>query len=326
MPRDLRDEGTEDQRRQLSRLGSRFLLQVARIVAVSVDRELVTALVAMAVARANLRAVYADPDLALRYAGVSDIPPDSVRRPVSVYAVAKTLRLPYETTRRHVRKLEAVGVCVAVEGGVIVPAALAEGPELLSALEAGWAAVNALVADAQAVGLSGRADAVVLSEDVVRYAQRLSLSFFLDGLDLMGRVLDMEPLSVLIMRYVGFANIEHLVADPVLGPRYAGVEEVPPDDLRRPVSVYAVGKALLIPYETVRRHATKLVKLDLMERRPDGGLVAPARVITSPAIVAGMVEFADLTQGFLDRLAAIGLPPAPELDPGVAQAAATSPV
>lgn len=48
--------------------------------------------------------------------------PDAARRPVSVYALSKRLRMPYETTRRHVQGLVGKGLCVRVgRQGVIVP-------------------------------------------------------------------------------------------------------------------------------------------------------------------------------------------------------------
>jgi DeoR/GlpR family transcriptional regulator of sugar metabolism len=52
------------------------------------------------------------------------MPPDEVRRPISVLAVANSLGLPYETVRRYVTKLIRLGRCGRVKGGII---ALASG-------------------------------------------------------------------------------------------------------------------------------------------------------------------------------------------------------
>ena len=324
MPQDLREKTSADHQRQLSRLGARLLLRAARIVATTIDRDLITALVAMGIVRANLSMVLADPELAARYAAVDTIPPDSLRRPVSMYAVAKSTGIPYETVRRHVRRLQADGLCVSVEGGIIIPTSTIQGPGYHRALVETWEALNAFVTDAATVGLVGHPAARIEVTDARRQALRLMMNFFLDSLDQMARTLGMETLSVLIGRYVSNANVRHLIENTELGRQYASLDAVPPDELRRPVSVYAAAKALLIPYETVRRHAKLLVEKGLLERRADGGMIMPARVVQRPEFVTSLSEFADLTQEFLDRLAEIGLPPAPVAEED--QAAATSPV
>ncbi|WP_422002080.1 hypothetical protein [Reyranella sp.] len=65
-------------------------------------------------------------------AGTRGLLQDKSRLPVNVMAIAQSLRLPYETVRRHAQALLKEGLCVRVgKGGLIVPAAthrrLAEG-------------------------------------------------------------------------------------------------------------------------------------------------------------------------------------------------------
>lgn len=65
-------------------------------------------------------------------AGTRGLLPDKSRLPVNVMAIAQSLRLPYETVRRHAQALLEEGLCVRVgKGGLVVPAAthrrLAEG-------------------------------------------------------------------------------------------------------------------------------------------------------------------------------------------------------
>lgn len=326
MPVQPRDPASADRQRQLSRLGARFLLHAARIVAMTIDRDLITALVALGTVRANLAPIFADPELSARYAAAGAIPPDSLRRPVSIYAVAKSTGIPYETVRRHVRKLQGDGLCLAVDGGIILPAATIGGAGYQRALIETWEALLQFVIDAAATGLHGCSELRMDVPDTRREALRQTMSFFLDALEQSARALNLETLSVLVLRYVANANIVHLITDLELGRQYASLDTVPPDELRRPVSVYAVSKALLIPYETVRRHAKLLVEHGYIERRPDGGMIMPARVLSRPEFVNGTSEFADLTQSFLDRLAEIGLPPRVEAAEVSDQAAATSPV
>jgi hypothetical protein len=46
---------------------------------------------------------------------------ENAKRPVSALRLASRLCLPRETVRRHVRKLETLGICQPVRGGVIIP-------------------------------------------------------------------------------------------------------------------------------------------------------------------------------------------------------------
>lgn len=57
--------------------------------------------------------------------------PDEERRPVSAYRLAQDLRAPYETVRRHVRRLVDQGLLVdAADGGVYAPARNHLRPEI----------------------------------------------------------------------------------------------------------------------------------------------------------------------------------------------------
>lgn len=56
---------------------------------------------------------------------VPDVLPDDVRQPVSVLAISNSLRLPYETVRRHVLGLQKEGICQRVGAqGLVVPQAV----------------------------------------------------------------------------------------------------------------------------------------------------------------------------------------------------------
>lgn len=61
-------------------------------------------------------------------AGIRAVLPDSDRQPVSVLAISRSLRLPYETVRRHADALVQAGICVRVgRNGLRVPARFIEG-------------------------------------------------------------------------------------------------------------------------------------------------------------------------------------------------------
>ncbi|MBL6853638.1 MAG: hypothetical protein ISS15_18935 [Alphaproteobacteria bacterium] len=58
----------------------------------------------------------------LKYGALTELPPDDARRPVTVHAVATSLRVPYETVRRYANKMVKNGSAVRVGNkGLIVP-------------------------------------------------------------------------------------------------------------------------------------------------------------------------------------------------------------
>lgn len=302
-----------DQRRQLFRLAGQHFLNTARLIAVAVDRDLVTALTFLSIARANLRDLTLDRERALSYGAIDAIPPDSERVPVSVYAVAKELGLPYETVRRHALKLRKGGVCQAVDGGLIVPNNALARPETLAAVVSYWQGTQDFVNAAARAGIVPPPPAEPPAGDVSRQVMRLGVHNFLEVLLTMARTIQGDPLDAMVMRAISMFNVNNVTVDPGLAATYASLAAPPPDDSQRqPISVYAVAKSLMLPYETTRRHVQRLIDMGLAAK-VSGGLLVPTAVVARPDIAAGMRESADLSMAFLTRLAELGVGPSPDL-------------
>ena len=112
-----------DVRRAAVRHGWEHVLQCIGIAASMTGGDLIHGIILVAIIHANtapLRLSNGDQD----YDAGPNLPEDSLRTPVSVYAVAKQLGLPYETVRRHVARLIDEGRCIKAgpRSGVIVPA------------------------------------------------------------------------------------------------------------------------------------------------------------------------------------------------------------
>jgi hypothetical protein len=86
-------------------------------------------------------------------AGPDAVLPDEMRKPVNITQLAKSLGMPFETVRKQVHKLIDAGVCVRVEGGLIVPRTANQRPEVARAVFANLKIVRQLVRDLRAVGL-----------------------------------------------------------------------------------------------------------------------------------------------------------------------------
>ncbi|MEH3035739.1 MAG: ArsR family transcriptional regulator [Sphingomonas adhaesiva] len=108
-----------------------FALRVLETFTTNYDGFLPGGIVAAIVA-ANVRAITADPGLAARYGTDDSPPPDDLRKPVSVRALAQELDIPFETVRRRVAALEEAGVVLRGARGVIVPGRMLRTPEHLA--------------------------------------------------------------------------------------------------------------------------------------------------------------------------------------------------
>ena len=116
----------KDRTRAALRIGSDYFMRSLLLVGELHNGELLTGMVSLAIIQANV--AHLDAAAPGEFAGLDALPPDSARRPASVFAVSASLGLPYETTRRHVAKLVAAGLCRRVKGGVVVPAATLSSP------------------------------------------------------------------------------------------------------------------------------------------------------------------------------------------------------
>ena len=96
-----------------------FLLDV--LASIDHQSDLLDRILLVVIAQANLQAIASDHTLQLRYATLEAPPPDELRRPVSISAVATIIGIPFETARRRVRRLVDAGACELSNGGVRLP-------------------------------------------------------------------------------------------------------------------------------------------------------------------------------------------------------------
>ncbi|HKR86707.1 MAG TPA: hypothetical protein VJS38_00885, partial [Phenylobacterium sp.] len=169
--------------RQLAFLGFNFVLDLAGDGIPGLKP--LEALLVMAVNQANIAPLTRDPALRARHGALEAPAPDEIRRPVSVRAVAASMRMPYETARRNIRALEGKGVCVTTEAGVVVPAAFLLTPDYFEAARQGHERLLMLYRVLCAHGLLEPLPAPNYdeSEPPVRGAVRLMSDFLLRSAD-----------------------------------------------------------------------------------------------------------------------------------------------
>lgn len=135
------------------RLSTDYFLRSAQLMSSHANGGLLTAVILRAIVAANTGHLDDDPETSARYASLDSVPPDELRRPVSVLSLSQSLGLPFETTRRHVNKLTQAGFCKRVAGGVVTPAATMRGPAEDQALLANMANLGRLFRALKRVGV-----------------------------------------------------------------------------------------------------------------------------------------------------------------------------
>ncbi|CAN5685870.1 hypothetical protein BH10PSE5_BH10PSE5_23120 [soil metagenome] len=307
---------TADRRRLLSRLAGDYHVQTARRAALSMSRDIVTDMTILAITRANVREITASSEpVAHTYDGVAGVPADGLRIPVSVYAVAKDLGLPYENIRRRVKKLLDAGVCITIDGGVVIPGATVVRQSNLDLITETQIATEKFVAEAGRFGVTAAQHYRPPTADLPKQIIRLAMNYFLDATCHSAKVMDLDIIAVLVLRAINMANVSHVTHDPALADAYAGLDKALPDGERQAVSVYSISRLLVLPYETARRAVLRLEQRGLV-RKDRGGLTVPLEVVNRPDVVAGILHLVALTETFLADLARAGVAYRPSLAPG----------
>jgi DNA-binding Lrp family transcriptional regulator len=235
-------------------------------------------LIFVAIVQANVSHLDRDQDLQRAYSAYDHPPPDELRRPVSVSAISRSLRLPYETTRRRVQHLAERGDCVVTERGVVAPYAALLSPSHLALLQATYRNVQALYLKLRALGVlrDPPARAVTLAGPApLRAVARISADYVLRIVEILTQHVG-DLVRGLILLDILRANTEHL-SDLDFGPDAATFVS---DARRRPVTVIMLARRLNIPVETVRRHVRRLSADGRCSRR-DGGLIISAEALAA---------------------------------------------
>jgi len=288
-----------DVRRHVVRLSGDQLLKTARLVAEAVDADMVTASIFLAISRANTVEIARESHRTAAYSALEDIPPDDLRIPVSVYAVAREMSVPYETARRHVAKLCKAGLCAKTGDGLVIPREIYLRPALLKATVQNWRQALEFLADLAAVGVEASNPSPPREGvDVRRQILRLTTNMFLEAVEILMARIGLDLIHTLLYITVIQANVRHISEDPDVAANYSGLRDIPPDDERRPVSVYAVAREMGLPYETARRHIRQMTDAGLLARDRNGGVWAPAALHSQADWVAG----AEVSWGQVKRL------------------------
>lgn len=263
---------------EIARASLGFIRDIVRIT--RGDRHFLDALIFTVALDANMTPVTRDRSLLAAYGGAETSTPDELRRPVSINAVAMSLRLPLETVRRRFLNMARAGLCVIGPQGVIIPREAVTSPVYLAEQRARFDRTRDFYQAMKAAGaLPDRIAAEVSpaeGEPLVRAANWAVSEYALrvcgDLIGLTGSVI-----SSLVLLDLVLANIEQL--PPSAMPEWGR----DPERLGRPVRIGALAGPLRLSGETIRRHLLALETLGFC-RRKSGGLVAVAPHSAGPLL------------------------------------------
>ena len=297
----------------VTRLSSEYLLRVLQLFVDSFG-DFRSGIIAQTVISANTAHLDTRSGGGWRYAGIDETAPDALRRPVSIARLADASGLPFETTRRIVMRLIEAGMCTRREGGVIVPVASLQRPELIRAAITHVGYVRRFVRDLQALGLVQHApfgwtqigdEAPARDRTVARVVFRVSAEYCLRALRLLVDTYG-DLRDGVIAQTIVAANTAHLDARGGEGWRYASVDQALPDDVRKPISITRLAESLGLPFESTRRHVRRLTDAGVC-LRVEGGLIVPQAVLAAPqAAQSALVNVASVRR-FVRDLAVASL-------------------
>jgi len=279
---------------------SRFALDLLQFVAV--DQPLIDRIILMAITQANVQPIMFLPELQRTYATLQALPPEEVRRPVSINALSAMLRIPFETARRHVHLLIAKGVCELVADGARVPASAIGHAEISSGLAAIYELAKAMYAYLhQCDCFIATQSAAALDIDVppIRAVVRLSLDHALRAIEGATSLTD-DLADALLLLTVWLENIDHGEV-PASSGRW-----LLSDAHRLPITAAKLAGKLGISESTVHRRLKKGVRKGWCRISPRGAVI-PADFLACQKFVRAMsVNHSNLLRLF-NQLSRLGV-------------------
>jgi hypothetical protein len=258
-----------------------------------------------------------------RYADLDHIPPDSLRRPVSITGLAASLGSPFETTRNNVAALIEDGFCTRVETGVIVPNAVLQSPALVAMDAALSASFWKMIEDLKALGFDfeqvrGRKDVdsdLGIEPDFRpadgqgsprRLISRVTSEFYLASILGGSAPFEGDWTACAVFGAVMSINAEAMGKSPDEAWRYARADTPPPDAVRRPATIREVAARLNLDRESARRHVHGLIKGGRVIKG-DKGYLANTAYMQTPLSQAAAVEMTKAFYRMIYDLTALGV-------------------
>lgn len=199
---------------------------------------------------------------------------------ISINALAASLGRPFETMRRHIHALCAMGLCARGPAGVTVPEAVHGRPEIQALFRSNHDALVRVTEDFARFGLplpDTRAHRAYDWHTGLAAAHDVLLT----GIEFHAHR-HQSWTDMVLANAILCANARPLVRSRDLAMAYADDGVPPPEGLCQPVSTGAVARALGLPASTAHRRVAAMIEAGVLVRRARGVVLAEA-IHTDPA-------------------------------------------
>jgi hypothetical protein len=244
----------------------------------------------VAVVQANIAPVMANPELEATYAALDQPPPDELRRPVSVAALAGTTGLPFETVRRRIARLRDWGAVEILPEGVVAPQRNLDTADHRGVIAENFRLLRETHRRLQNLGFfDGQTwPATAWTSDLplpLRAATRHSADYALRMIDIL-RLRAGDIINGLIMLQLARVNTQALgdARERFESPAHPAFV---PDELKEPTGASHLAHCLRFDRETVRRRLAVMTEAGICERR-GAGYIVPFNHMISPNMLAVM--------------------------------------
>jgi Mn-dependent DtxR family transcriptional regulator len=251
------------------------------------DRDLIDSLLFATIIASNVAPLTQDAGLQLAYADLASPAPAEMRRPVSVNAVAQSMRIPFETARRRIRRMEKAGLLEVATRGVTVPQSVLQRPDFVEGILQRHDRIGHFYRELRSAGALTAVVAVGGAGDPppVLITNRLTWEYVLRMADEMIAMTG-DPLSSLILMRIVQHNIRGL------GPDELAAWARNPTALGLPARTSNFAAELGLSAETARRYVMSLEAAGFLHRSTRGAVA-----VTPPALTPVLERMA------LDNLA-----------------------
>jgi hypothetical protein len=230
-------------------------------------------------------------------------------RPIAIRGLARSFNRPYETMRRALRRLAELGWIELRDDGVTLHPKAIRDPRIHAYLLEMHDVMATLIDDIYGFAhmpppaIPTGTPAGTPDPGMMAMA---ALDLHLLSAEGMQSVV-VDWIDLLLMAAISAGNIRDVTYHPELAFRYAGADQIPPMDLRRPVTLAALCEALPVSFTTAWRRVT-MMKLTGLVVSVDGGLVLQSRWYGHATMIANGCERIERMFAILHRLAASGVP------------------
>lgn len=265
------------------------------------DRDLIDSLLFATVITSNVAPLTQDPGMQKTYANLSSAAPVEFRRPVSINAVAQSMRVPFETARRRIRAMAKNGILEVSAKGVLAPQSILQRPDFIDGIVRRHHRIGQFYRDlgptGALAGLSvgpdpgGEPPVLITNRFIWEYVLRMADEMI---------TLTGDPLSSLILMEIVRQNIEAFDDEALAAWAHD------PGQRGQPARIAAFAGRLGLSPETARRYVVTLERAGFL-RRSARGAVARLPADHLPALERMALDNLANIQRMFARMAQLGV-------------------